>query len=151
MGRNYSRKDNPVASDLSLVWDNANSDWKLASFSGIATLMSSLLTKLKTALQEKTSEYSSPVAGFSHTLTGTADVHLILTPAATLATGTIVLPQSTNLRDKQLVLVTSSAEITSLTVSPNGASLVGTPTTISAGGYFEMKYDSKNHTWYRVG
>lgn len=151
MARNYSRKESPAASDLSLIWDNTNSDWKLAPFSGIATLIEGLLTKLSTALQEKVSQYVTPVTGFTLTLTGTADLHLILTPAGTLASGTVTLPISTSLRDKQQVLVTTSQAITSFTLGPNGATVVGAPTTLTAGGFFTMKYDAQNHTWYRVG
>jgi len=151
MGRNYSRKDSPTSSDLALIWDNSNSDWKLSSFSSVATLMESLLTSLTTAIQEPTTQYLTPVTGFSLTLTGSADLHLIVTPAATLATGTILLPASTGTADKQLVTVTTSQEITGLTVDGNGATVVGAPTTLVLGGFFALKFDMTTNTWYRVG
>jgi hypothetical protein len=151
MGRNYSRKDSPVSSDLALIWDASNSDWKLSPFSSIATLVEGLLTTLTTAIQKAVSQYLSPATGFSLTLDGSENIHLMITPAATLATGTIVLPISPGTVDKQTVTVTSSQEITSLTITGNGASLVGAPATISLGGFFTLKYDVQANTWYRVG
>jgi hypothetical protein len=76
---------------------------------------------------------------------------LIVTPAATLATGTILLPASTGTADKQLVTVTTSQEITGLTVDGNGATVVGAPTTLVLGGFFALKFDMTTNTWYRVG
>lgn len=151
MGRNYSRKETPAASDLALIWDNANSDWKLSPFSGIAKLIEGLLNKITTALQQPTSQYLSPLTGFALTLEGTDDLHLILTPASTIATGEIILPVSPGTVDKQRVIVTSSQEITSLTVSGNGATVLGGPSTIAAAGYFTLKYDMQTNTWYRIG
>lgn len=151
MGRNYSRKETPTASDLTLIWDNTNSDWKLSSFSSVSTLVEGLLTTLTTAIQQPTSQYLSPATGFSITLEGDDDIHLMITPSTTLATGSIVLPISPGTADKQRVIVTTSQEITALTVSGNGATIVGGPSTLDVGGYFTLKYDMQANTWYRVG
>jgi hypothetical protein len=35
MGRRYSRKDTPVSSDLPLLWDSENADWRLSTLSDI--------------------------------------------------------------------------------------------------------------------
>lgn len=147
-GRNYSRKDSPTTADLPLIWDSANSDWRLATLSSIQTLFDSLETSNKPVTQ-----YLIPTSGFSVTVsdggTDTQDVHLILTPAGTLATGTIVLPASP--ANKVEVLVSSTNEVTALTVDGGTATLSGAPTTIAATGYFRMKYDSILSTWFRVG
>src|SRR6056297_2158682 len=34
----YSRKENPTLQDLSLIWDDANSDWRLATLSNVFKL-----------------------------------------------------------------------------------------------------------------
>lgn len=146
-GRNYSRKDSPTLSDLPLIWDSANSDWRLATLSNIKTLVESSLT----FVEPPTTQRLIPLTGFEETLTGSSNLHLILTPAGTLATGTINLPSSVEAEDKQTVLVTTSQEITSLTVGGNGATVVGEPTTLVLGGFFTMKYDASTATWYRVG
>jgi hypothetical protein len=147
MGRNYSRKDTPTLSDLCLIWDEDNSDWRLTTISAISTLVEGDITP---GLQEPVSQYLVAGEGFSVEVTGDDDTHLILTPAATLASGTVVLPGVADVRDKQTVLVTTSQEITSLTVDANGSLEVGAPTTLDLGGFFTMKYDSQNGTWYRV-
>lgn len=37
-GRNYSRKDSPALADLPLIWDSANSDWRLTTLQAILDL-----------------------------------------------------------------------------------------------------------------
>lgn len=144
-GRNYSRKDSPALADLSLIWDSANSDWRLSTLSSIQTLF-----EAEDTIKEPVSQYSNPLTGFSLSVTDdTRDIHVILNPAGTLATGTIVLPATP--RDKQLVIVTTSNEITALTIDGGSATVQGDPTTLAAGGFFTMKYDTTTTTWYRVG
>lgn len=146
MGRNYSRKDTPASADLPLIWDTANSDWRLTPFSAVATLMETLLP---TVVPKPTTQYLTAPDAFSLTLEGTADIRAILTPAATLATGTVVLPISPGTVDKQEVFVHTTQEITALTITGNGATVVGGPTTLLAGGYFGLVYDMQTNSWYR--
>jgi len=149
MGRNYSRKNDPQMSDLDLIWDAENSDWRLTPLNDIFTLFCSSFT---TMLLEPDTQYYSPTAGSSVAVNvNDNDTHLILTPAGTLATGTITLPVPSNLRDKQKLIVTSTQEITALTIDENGASISGAPTTLAAGGFFTLKYDLVLSTWYRIG
>ena len=101
-----------------------------------------------------TTQYSAPSAtGFSVSVTdGSDDIWLVLTPTATFATGTIVLPAMTGAADKQEVLVNCTQEVTTLTVDGNGATAVtGEPTTLAANDFFTLKYDSPTKTWYRIG
>lgn len=103
------------------------------------------------------SQYSAPSAtGFSVAITDGADnntnVHLILTPLAGYAAGTIVLPAKAGLVDKQEVLVNCTQAVTTLTVSLNGATgAIGAPTTLAANAFFRLKYDAVTFNWYRVG
>jgi len=154
VGRNYSRKENPTVSDLALIWDSANSDWRLATLNDVKDLFEANADVI--LVVEKVSQYSTPIAAGTVVVTDgddeDSDVHLMLTPAGTLATLTVTLPLSTALRDKQEVLVSSSQIITALTVGANGASsIVGTPTAMTAGGFFKLKYDLITTTWYRIG
>lgn len=144
-GRNYSRKDSPTLSDLPLIWDSANADWRLSTLQSILSLFQANDNSGRPVTQ-----YSSPLTGFSVEIAdGAQDTHLILTPSGTLATGTVVLPETPT--DRIVVLVTSTNEVTALTVDGGAATLRGEPTTITANGYFRMKYDSISQTWYRVG
>lgn len=146
-GRNYSRKDSPAMTDLPLIWDSTNADWRVTTFTAVKTLFEPTFDFVAPPVTQRL----IPTTGFTLTLEGSSNTHLILTPVGTLADGTITLPASTEAVDKQTVLVTTSQEITSLTVSGNGATVIGEPSTILAGGYFTMKYDADTTTWYRVG
>lgn len=103
------------------------------------------------------SQYSAPAAtGFTVAITDGAsnnkNVHLILTPLAGYAAGTITLPAKAGLVDKQEVLVNCTQAVTTLTIGLNGATAaVGAPTTLAANAFFRLKYDAVTSNWYRVG
>lgn len=98
-------------------------------------------------------QYASPNAtGFSVTISpATAGdwMWLLLTPVAGYAAGTIVMPASP--QDRQEVVVNTTQSVTTLTVSGNGATVNGAPSTLAANAYFRMKYDAVNSSWYRIG
>ena len=132
-----------------MIWDNENSAWKVSSFSEVFALFNESFTNV---VLEADSQNSAPVTGADITVgVNNNDTHLILTPAGTLATLTITLPDVSNLRDKQTLLVTSTQVITALTVTATGSSVNGTPTAMTAGGYFTLKYDLTLGTWNRIG
>ena len=99
------------------------------------------------------SQYSAPSAsGFSVTITPTVtgeNVYLLLTPTGTLAAGTIVMPAAPV--HAQEVLIASTQIVTTLTVSGNSYTVNGAPTTLSANGFFRMRFDGILNTWNRVG
>lgn len=98
-------------------------------------------------------QYAGPTAtGFSVTVNNSsASVWLVLTPNATMAAGTIILPDVANCVESQEIVVSSSQTVTALTINLNGALGVGTPTTISSGGFFTLRFEPILKTWYRVG
>lgn len=94
---------------------------------------------------------SAPVTGFSQVVSGTTSVWLIWTPAGTLATGTVTLPVAASCFDGMVVLVTSTQAVTALTVTAGaGTTVVGAPTALGAGGFFALRYNTLNLTWYCV-
>jgi hypothetical protein len=100
-------------------------------------------------IAEQGSSVQTPVTGFSITLATTNHLTL-LTPAGTLATGTIIFPTPT-VNGQRLRVVTTAA-VTALTVSPTGSdTIVGAPTTLAANGSFEMYYRTATATWYPYG
>lgn len=53
MGRKYSRKPDPKLSDLPLIWDSENSDWRLTTLQAIKSLFSTLFgSTVKTTLAD---------------------------------------------------------------------------------------------------
>ena len=98
-------------------------------------------------------QYAAPSAtGFSVQITdGSDSIHLILMPVAAYAAGTIIFPLSTNLVDKQEVLVNTTQAVTALTLNGNGATIQGAPTSLVANSFFRFKYDISGNTWYLIG
>lgn len=100
-----------------------------------------------------TTQYAAPSSsGFSVSITPDADnVHLILTPTAGFAAGTIVLPPTPGPADKKEILVNCTQQITTLTIDGNGATVTGEPTSMGADDFFRLKFDLPTSTWYRIG
>lgn len=77
--------------------------------------------------------------------------YLLLNPSTAIANGTIKLPVSAEVADKQMVIFTCSQQITNFTVDGNGAAVVGQPNAIHATAFFSLQYDKLSGTWYRRG
>jgi hypothetical protein len=76
---------------------------------------------------------------------------MLLQPAGTLASGTITLPLNTGVPDGTTVLITSTQEITSLTIALNGASAIyGAVTTLGAGGAAVYRFYQPTNSWYNI-
>ena len=150
MSSSYPIQENPTLVDQSLIWDQANSSWKRSPLNAIFTLFSE---SFMNTMLEPDSQYSAPaVTGFDVQInSNNNDTHLILTPASTLAEGSITLPTPANLRDKQLLICNCTQQVTLFTVVGNGASAVnGAPTALSADDFFTLKYDLTLNTWNRI-
>lgn len=119
----------------------------------LSYLQSNLIIVDASAMSEYTTQYAAPSAtGQNIQVTDTDDnTHLIITPIAGYAAMTITLPESTNIIDKQDILVNCTQAVTTLTIAGNGATVVGAPTTLVANDFFRLKYDANGTTWYRVG
>jgi len=102
-----------------------------------------------------TTQYAAPLTGGNVLVAppvAGGNVYLILTPAGTLATLTVTLPAKATCVDGQEVLVSCTQILTALTVAPNGAAAAnGAPTSLTANGFFRMRYDGVIGTWYRIG
>lgn len=93
--------------------------------------------------------YQVPLTGFTITI-GNTDNILIIEPAGTLATGTIIMPASPT--NGQVVRISSTQVVTALTVSANtGQTIKDAVTTIAANGFASWVYRSTDTTWYRIG
>lgn len=90
---------------------------------------------------------STVVSGSTITLT-TSDNHLLYNRSTTSATLTITLP-STSLYDGQVITIATRSAITSLTV--NGGTIYGAPTTLAAGGFASFIYSNVVGAWFRRG
>ena len=80
----------------------------------------------------------------------TQSLFLILNPSGAFAAGTITLPPVASCFDGQEILVASSQSIAALTVAGNGATLVGVPGALGAGGFFAIRFNALQGTWYTL-
>lgn len=144
------------AADLFAVWDASSGDTRGSSMSLLLSYLQANLSFATAGSANFATQYASPSStGFSVTLTdgssGNTNIHLILTPTAGYAAGTLVLPVNTGLVDKQEIIVNSTQQVTTLTINGNGATVTGEPTTLAADSFFRLKYDKPTNVWYRIG
>lgn len=78
------------------------------------------------------------------------NVWLLLTPTAAFAAGTIALPSAANCLDQQVVTVSCTQQVNTVTVSSSGATVKGAPSALAADSTFKMRYDTSTLTWYRA-
>jgi len=79
------------------------------------------------------------------------DQWMLLQPAGTLTTGTITLPLNTGVPDGTTVLITTTQEITSLTIALNGASAIyGGVSFLGAGTATAIRFYQPTNSWYQI-
>lgn len=119
----------------------------------IPELLSQIDKAYEGAAFSAATQYAAPGAsGFNVSVTPPSpgfNVFLLMTPLAAYAAGTILMPLAPV--DRQEVFCHCTQGVTALTINGNGFSTSGAPTTIAAGGFFRMRFDSVLGTWYRIG
>lgn len=143
----YSTADALENGDLIVIWSTANGDTRKASLSAMRSFLNG-------SGSEEQTQYAAPSAtGFTVTIAERdgRDVWLALTPVAGYAEGTIVFPAATNSEHGQEIVVNCTQSVGTLTTSSSGGTVTGAPTSLSANGFFRVKFDAVTKTWYRVG
>ena len=145
-----TRTDSVSAGDVVPVYVQNQGDARGASMTVIAEFV---LSTIELTGTDFVTQYALPAAtGFSIQVNNTSEnTHLIISPTGSFATGTIVLPAAANLIEGQQVMVTITQPVAALTVSPNGASIIGAPVGLVANQSFILKYDAASFTWYMIG
>lgn len=131
-----------------------NGTWFDTPLSQILTLFNS--SNATTFVVKDETQKESPLTGATLQIRDdTENVFLVVTPTGTLANLDFKFPIATGsapkATDKQEVVVTTTQILTAVTHDGNGATVQGGPTTLAANGFFRMKYDKVNNTWYRIG
>jgi hypothetical protein len=90
-------------------------------------------------------DYQVPTTGFSYTFAAGVQV-LVMNPAGTLATGTITMPASP--ADGMTITLSSSQQITALTMAGNGASINNAVTLLPAKTSVTYVYRATGTTWW---
>jgi len=90
-------------------------------------------------------DYQAPTTGFSYTFAAGTQV-LIIEPAGTLATGTVTMPASP--ADGMTITVESTQQVTALTMSGNGGTVVGPAVQLIPNQPLSWVYRASNTSWY---
>jgi len=119
------------------------------------TSIGSLLTFFQQSFASPTLSVNLYVPGNGFNITVPTPVSndqwMLLQPAGTLATGTITLPLNTGVPDGTSVLITTTQEITSLTIALNGATaLYGGVTFLGAGTATAIRFYQPTNSWYQI-
>jgi hypothetical protein len=119
------------------------------------TSIGSLLTFFQQSFASPTLSVNLYVPGSGFNITVPTPVSndqwMLLQPAGTLATGTITLPLNTGVPDGTSVLITTTQEITSLTIALNGATAIyGGVTTLAAGTATAIRFYQPTNSWYQI-
>jgi hypothetical protein len=119
------------------------------------TSIGSLLTFFQQSFASPTLSVNLYVPGSGFNITVPTPVSndqwMLLQPAGTLATGTITLPLNTGVPDGTTVLITTTQEITSLTIALNGATAIyGGVSTLAAGTATAIRFYQPTNSWYQI-
>jgi hypothetical protein len=119
------------------------------------TSIGSLLTFFQQSFASPTLSVNLYVPGSGFNITVPTPVSndqwMLLQPAGTLATGTITLPLNTGVPDGTTVLITTTQEITSLTIALNGATAIyGGVTSLPAGTATAIRFYQPTNSWYQI-
>ena len=119
------------------------------------TSIGSLLTFFQQSFASPTLSVNLYVPGSGFNITVPTPVSndqwMLLQPAGTLATGTITLPLNTGVPDGTTVLITTTQEITSLTIALNGATAIyGAVTSLAAGAATAIRFYQPTNSWYQI-
>lgn len=133
------------ASDKLVVWSDANGDSRKASLSALMAFIESQF-----ASPEFETVITAPTAsGFNIQMpVYTKSVWEIINPTGTFAAGTLTLPAPTDCFDGQQIIVCATQIITAFTLAGNGSTIVGTPVSLGAGGFFTIRFNALQKTWY---
>ena len=140
--------DSLSSADQVPIYSAANGDARKASINQLVAFLQDQIA----AQDDKTTQYAAPSSsGFTVNVQDEGSTWLLLTPTGAFAAGTIVLPAVASVQDRQELLVNCTQAVTTLTVSGNGATVTGAPTTLVANSFFRLRFDQASSVWYRVG
>ena len=134
--------------DLLPVYSSSNGDARKLSVSALLTYF-----QQQFASPTVSTNLYVPTTGFSIAVTTPVSEQqwVLLQPASTLASGTIVLPLNTSTPDGTEVLITTTQTITALTVSLNGATAAfNSPTSLPAGVAVRLRFYQSTNSWYCI-
>lgn len=103
------------------------------------------------AKREFSRSTQAPTTGFSITFTqDESNQWLVLNPSGSLASGTVTLISPVSATDKQEVMISTTKQISSITIAGNGGTVYGSPSVLAAESTYLFKYDSSLTAWFAI-
>lgn len=136
-----------TGSDLIAIFSSENWDARKASLNTLLAFFQSAFAAPNVATQ-----FSTPGSGANIVVaSGNTSTWLNISPAGTLASLTVTLPLNTSTLDGSEVLISTTQQITTLSIGLNGATAVsGAPANLGAGGFCRLRFYQPMNTWYRI-
>lgn len=123
--------------------------WSFLNFGRLSRYLAEAFTEL--ALWETVIQTATPTNGGTTVIGDTsANRHVVCTPGGTIAAHTFTMPTNANSRIGQLVTISTSAEITAVTISGSGLTIVEDITGLAAGASITLQKVAAS-TWRRFG
>jgi len=136
-----------TAGDLIPVFSQDAGITMAASMSTIAAYIQTLLNPVNYV----TNIYSNPTTGtVLPASTLTSNLWYVIQPLATIAALTVNLPINGTAIDGQTVLITSTQQITAITVLASGSTVIGAPVSIYTSVPATFKYVQVLNSWIKV-
>lgn len=144
---NLSSTTSLAGGDLLPVYSSSVGDTRKASLSTFLAFVRANL-----ASPDFTTEIVAPTSsGFNIQLAAqTSNLWLIINPTGAFAAGTVTLPPVAGCYDGQVIQVSVTNDVTALTVNGNGGTVLGAPSTLPATGFFALRFNLLQQTWYTV-
>jgi len=132
--------------DLFAVYNTGNGDARKVSATALATFVQ------QQSPTSQATQYVAPTSGLTVPLQAAGDQNwVIMTPATSLASVTLVMPAASSLSDRTEILVVTTRQINNVSYTLNGATAIyGNPGVLAAEDYFTLKYDNGLNSWFRV-
>lgn len=97
--------------------------------------------------------FITPGTGFNYAIPAPVSQNqwILIQPAGGLASGTVTLPLNTATPDGTEVTISTTQDITAMTIAINGAAQIyGTITTLEAGAAVTFRYYQASNSWYNL-
>lgn len=136
-----------TAGDNLILYSPNNGDTRRAPLSALLEWFENVF-----ADPDYTTQITAPTSSGFNVALGqqTSNLFLIINPTGAFAAGSITLPAVATCFDGQEILVVSSQSVAALTLNGNGATIIGTPTSIGVGGNFALRFNELQDTWYTI-
>jgi len=133
--------------DYLIIYSQSNGDTVKAS-------LASFINFLKTSYSSVTwqQQFVTPSAGVTTQIIDNGNpTWLIIQPSGGVASYSVTLPSVTNCTDGQELMLSTTQQISTFSINPNGATAIfGAPTSLGADDFLKFRFYVNTASWYRI-